>query len=386
MVIVFLSNYINHHQVPLADAFYEMPSVSYMFIATQKMHAWRKQLGYPDFSDRPYVLNSFESKEKYADAVALVNDADVLIVGSAPESMIAQRLKNNKLTFRYSERWFKNKKWYMLGPRGLFNIYNNHYRYRNRNVYMLAASAYTANDLSHFCLYPNKIYKWGYFPDIKSIDFATLQCQKKATTKCNIMWCSRFIDWKHPEMPIKVARRLKDDGYNFILEMYGNGEMLEEMKSLALNLLVEDVVKIHGSRSNEEIIRLMQEHDIFLFTSDQNEGWGAVLNESMSQGCAVVASDMIGAAPFLIEDGKNGLLFKSEDMDSLYTQLKRLLDDNVLRANISKNAIQTMQNVWNPRIAADRFLHLVENILQDKDTDYVDGPCSKAYPYKQYCR
>jgi len=379
MVIVFLSNYVNHHQVPLADVFYGMPNVSYTFIATQEMYDWRKQLGYPDFSDRPYVLNSFESKEKYDEAISLINDADVLIVGSAPESMIVQRLKRDKLTFRYSERWFKKRKWYMLGLRGLYNIYMNHYRYRNKNLYMLAASAYTANDVSHFFLYPNKIFKWGYFPRVDTNDMYLIRRNNNLNReKVSLMWCSRFIDWKHPEMPIKIAKRLKDEGYDFILNMYGNGEKLEEMRSLASMLLVEDVVAFHGSKPNEEIIHLMQEHDIFLFTSDKNEGWGAVLNESMSCGCAVVVSDMIGAAPFLIENNKNGLLFKSGNVESLYAQVKRLFDDEVLRTTISDNAIYTMKNVWNPVVAAERLVHLANRLLHNMDTDYIDGPCSKA--------
>lgn len=380
MVIVFLSNYINHHQAPLADAFYGLNDVSYTFIATQKMPDWRKQLGYPDYSDRPYVLNSFESKEKYNYAITLINDADVLMIGSAPESMIAHRLKNNKLIFRYSERWFRDKKWYRLGLRGLFNIYKNHYRLRNKNVYMLAASAYTANDVSHFFLYPNKVYKWGYFTAVDQRDYSSIRAVKQNESCISVMWCSRFIGLKHPEMPIYLAKRLKDEGYVFFINMYGNGELVENMKSLIYALGVEDVVDIHGSKSNSEILQIMQEHEIFLFTSDKNEGWGAVLNESMSKGCAVVASDMIGAAPFLIDDGNNGLLFKSEDIDSLHTQVKRLFDDQLLRKRISRNAVRTMQKEWSPLIAAERFLHLTERLLKKQDTDYENGPCSKAYP------
>jgi glycosyltransferase involved in cell wall biosynthesis len=45
---------------------------------------------------------------------------------------------------------------------------------------------------------------------------------------------------------------------------------------------------------------------VFIFTSDRNEGWGAVLNEAMGSGCAVVAADLIGSVPYLIEHKKMG--------------------------------------------------------------------------------
>ena len=101
------------------------------------------------------------------------------------------------------------------------------------------------------------------------------------------------------------------------------------------------------------------------------------MNEAMSQGCAVVASDLIGAAPFLIEDGKNGLLFKSENLNSLYKKVKLLFDEDY-RTMISTNAVLTMQKIWNPQTAAERFIHLSERLIRGLDTDYIDGPCSKV--------
>ena len=71
----------------------------------------------------------------------------------------------------------------------------------------------------------------------------------------------------------------------------------------------------------------MRNHDIFIFTSDRQEGWGAVLNEAMDSGSTVVASDAIGSSPFLIKDGQNGFLFKSENHKSLYQKVAYLIDN-----------------------------------------------------------
>ena len=37
--IVFFSNYLNHHQMPLADAFYELLGDDYAFVATMPVEA-----------------------------------------------------------------------------------------------------------------------------------------------------------------------------------------------------------------------------------------------------------------------------------------------------------------------------------------------------------
>ena len=86
---------------------------------------------------------------------------------------------------------------------------------------------------------------------------------------------------------------------------------------------------------------------------------------------------MIGSVPFLIEDGVNGLIFKSESLDSLETKVVSLLDSVDYRRTIAMNAIKTMRDVWCPKNAAIQFLRLI-NALKTNDIDLIpsDGPCS----------
>ena len=100
----------------------------------------------------------------------------------------------------------------------------------------------------------------------------------------------------------------------------------------------------------------------------------------MSNGCAVVASDEIGSVPFLVEDGVNGLVFKSEDLDSLETKVMSLLDNADCRRTIAANAMRTMRTLWSPQNAADNLLRLIDDLQAGRDTSIAVGPCSKALP------
>lgn len=384
MKIAFFSNFINHHQVHVADELYNSDSVEYTFVATEPMPDSFKKAGYPDYSTRPYLLNAFESVEKNQQAFKLALEAEVVIIGSAPEEFVRKRIESGKLTFRYSERWFKSRPWYLSGPRAWVNYYKDHIRYKNKPLYMLAASAYTANDVYAIGAYKNKVFKWGYFTTVESGDKVEVPNLGASTLESTpLMWCARFLKLKHPELPVQLAKRLKDDGYKFTIDMFGSGVEFENIKALIKRLQVEDVVHLRGNLPNKEILQQMQCHEIFLFTSDQNEGWGAVLNEAMSNGCAVVASSLIGSAPFLISDGENGLIFESEDIDSLYNQVKRLLDDEILRKQLSERAIFTMQNIWNPKNAARQLLLLIKALQENNDSLIpLSGPCSRAVVYK----
>lgn len=376
MKIVFVSNFINHHQVHVADELYKLCQGNYWFIETNPISEAIVNTGYPIFS-RPYLIKTYEGIDQLQYAEKIIDEADAVVIGDAPNSFVINRIQKNKLTFRYSERWFKSRPWFLTGPRGWINLYRNHIRFRNNPLYMLCASAYTAGDVNRIGAYKNKCFKWGYFTKVEDFDVETL-INGDSDRILQIMWCARFLNWKHPELPVKLAARLKSKGYKFIINMFGSGEEFEVIKNLAKKLNVEDVVNFCGNKPNDEILSEMRRHDIFLFTSDRNEGWGAVLNEAMSNGCAVVGSDEIGSVPFLIEDGVNGYKFKSRNLDSLEKKVVYLIENPNVRLNMAKNAYHTMSSIWSPANAARQFIRLVDSLIVGDENNISNiGPGSK---------
>ena len=376
MTLVFVTNLIHHHQIPLADEFYRILGNGYTYITTKEMPEFLINGGYDDKSDRPYLLRANESREKMKQAIVLIDAADVVIVGASHENLVKNRVKNNKLTFNYSERWFKKNLWHYLRPGTIYHIIADHLRFFNKKSYMLCASSYARRDANLVGCYINKCFKWGYFTKVEDLDIENII--KLKPQKIHIMWCARFLDWKHPELPVLLAHNLKKRGYDFKLNMFGSGEMMDKTKELANELDVLDVLEFRGNLKNDLIIEEMRSHHIFLFTSDRYEGWGAVLNESMSNGCAVIASNEIGAAPYLIENGKNGLVFKSKKLDSLISKTEYLLNNKEVIETLAKNAYITMKEIWSPQIAAKNFIKVVESIQDNKfDHNMIkEGPCS----------
>ena len=375
MKIVFVSNYFNHHQKPFCDEMFQRHGSDFFFISTNVMREERKKLGYAQGGHPDYVVLSYESEALKKKAIDLINEADVVITGSAPDEMLTERIRNNKLVFRYSERPFKKE---VSLLKRIYHAFN--FRKRDlfkKNIYMLCAGAYTPNDYSGVGMYKNRTYKWGYFPEVKEYDESTLFSQKKFNT---IMWCGRFIDWKHPDDAVILAKKLKDSGCDFHLNMVGTGVMEDELKKLAENYELTDCVHFLGSMPPEKVRTYMEEAGIYLFTSDRQEGWGAVLNESMNSGCAVVASHAIGSVPFLMKDGENGLVYRSGDVAMLTDKVRDLLDHPEKQNALGRRAYETMVTTWNAEVAAQRLVNLAEHILAgEKSPDlYEDGPCSKA--------
>ncbi len=376
MKIAFVSNYFNHHQRPLSDALFELCNGQYVFISTERMTTERKSLGYGEKNIPEYVKYTYESAKEAEECQDYINNADVVLYGSAPYSVLKTRLKNGKLTFKYSERPYKKGISVLRLPLYLLRAIKDYGVFKN--FYLLCASAYASFDFSRAFSFIGKAYKWGYFPVVMQYEnIDNLILEKK---KSSILWVARFIDWKHPELALEIAKRLKFEGYDFKLTMIGNGELLDSISDMSKQNGLDDVVDILGSMKPEQVREHMEKSEIFIFTSDRNEGWGAVLNESMNSACAVVANSAIGSVPFLIKDGENGYMYKDGDIDDLFEKVKKLLDNADERKLIAKNAYKTMVDEWNAENAAKKFVTLCEKMFSGeyKPFPYESGVCSKA--------
>lgn len=372
MKILILSNYFNHHQASLCDALWRQTGGAFRFLETMPMPLPRKELGYPQW-EREYVIRYWEQKPL---ALEWIREAEVVIAGSAPENLVRQRILRGKLLLRCEERPLKKGmeihkylprllRWHWRNPPG-------------KPIYLLCASAYTARDYANFFLFQNRAYRWGYFPETRRYASVELLLARKDPRQ--ILWCGRLLDWKHPDNALAAARRLKMEGYAFCLTFLGGGEREQILRQKAAAYGLEDCVRFSGTCGPEQVRNAMEQAGIFLFTSGRREGWGAVMNEAMNSGCAVVGSRDAGAVPWLIQDGVNGLTYSAGDVDGLYEKVKYLLDHPGDQKRLGRMAYQTILKLWNGEVAAQRLTALAGQILAGNPHPcrYLEGPCSLA--------
>lgn len=383
MKLTFYNNYLNHHTVHIADELYKILGSTFHFVATLPFNKDEMKGGL-DYSFKPYLLLANNDKASHCKAMSLAKESDVCLFFACSQEYAIERAKKKEcgLSFELGERWLKRGMINLLSP-NLIRWWLNYIRYYyNKPFYKLCCSGYAATDDRKMFAYKDRHFKWGYFTKVDE-DFVVEAPHNLGVSTSeittHIMWCSRFLRLKHPELPVRMALKLKEQGYNFMLDMYGSGGEEETTKQLVTSLGVEDVVKFHGALPNEEILKAMRQHEIFLFTSDRYEGWGAVANEAMANGCVLVASDAIGSTPYLIIEGKNGFSFKSEDADSLTDCVKRLLDNPADMYQMQKEARNTMVNLWSPRKAALSLLTLIDDLQNGRECSILNGPCSKDY-------
>lgn len=373
MEIVFLTNIYNHHQSSFAKYMDELTNHHFYFIETEKISEERKRMGWGRQEKPHYVIQSFGEKHDWC--LNIIDSVDVLIWGGDVYDMITKRLKEHKLTFCYSERLFKDHNFIKNIAR--YVKYNIHLKPYMSNHYLLCSSAFASADYSKLGLFKGKALKWGYFPEIRTYDSSDEIIKNKK--KNTITWVGRMIDWKHPEVAAHLAKKLKEENIEFTLNLIGDGDMRPPIEDYIQKEDLTSEVKLLGNMTPDEVRNIMEKSQIFLMTSDQNEGWGAVLNEAMNSCCVCIANAKAGATPFLIKNMKNGMIYSDED--ELFGYVKNILNNSHLGQMFSKKAYLTIADTWNAKIATTRLMEIIKYYFTSGYIDmnfYKDGPLSIA--------
>ena len=126
---------------------------------------------------------------------------------------------------------------------------------------------------------------------------------------------------------------------DWVLQIAGTGSErnIEKYKILAKDCGVGSQIKFLGYVKNP--VELFQEASIFVLSS-RYEGFGLVLIEAMSQGCACIACDYKGRQSEMILDETMGQVCPTEDVEALAACMKKLMHDEKYREAMRKNAIE----------------------------------------------
>ena len=274
-----------------------------------------------------------------------------------------------------SERFFKGPLWKDAVRFAKYRRYSGgreQARDPKAKFYLLCVSAYAAWDYRVCGLFRGKAYRWGYFPELKKYDALP---QKE---RGSILWAGRFLNWKHPDLAVKLAERLKSAGKKFRVKIVGSGEMQGKLELMIAAKNLSDCVELTGALPVEQVRTEMESAEVFLFTSDRGEGWGVVLNEAMNSGCVVMADERAGSSPYLVRDEENGMLFRG--LDDLTEKVRAVLEDEGRCEELGRKACRTMVDEWSPDVAALRFVELSEALKKSEGAVRLwnDGPGSVA--------
>ena len=159
---------------------------------------------------------------------------------------------------------------------------------------------------------------------------------------------------------IQAFSKLNAPGWKLVI--VGDGPKLAELKEQAKKLGIAEAVYFAGFQQDVDFY--LSQSKIFVFTSII-EGFPNALMEALATPLACVSFDCEAGPSDLISNGKNGFLVKPGDVNGLVEKIQLLVDDEVLRNSITKNAFHAKEKYKLQKIAGE-YLEFFEQIMHRK--------------------
>ena len=170
-----------------------------------------------------------------------------------------------------------------------------------------------------------------------------LKSQELTPSKQKIILASGRLDvWKSKgfDILIKAFALICKQNADWCLQIAGTGKAksLQFLQKLAKKEgIPQSQIEFLGFQN--DIQSLYQRSSIFVLSS-RCEGFGMVLTEAMSQGCACVACDYKGRQSEIITDETQGITCPVEDVETLAQSMERMIRDHKYREECQRNAIE----------------------------------------------
>lgn len=172
-------------------------------------------------------------------------------------------------------------------------------------------------------------------------DFSQLHISKKLRVSGNTIVCiSRLEPGKGQDLLITALQKVLVTHPKTTLQIVGTGDFLTTLKSLTKQLHVEKNVVFTGWV--DSVDTFLSSATLAVFPSMwQLEGFGMVAIEAMATGVPLVGFDR-GPLNEIVSHGRDGLLARSGDVESLSAAINSVLSDKKMQAALVIEAKKTI--------------------------------------------
>lgn len=356
MTLIFWQNIVSPHQFPYQEALSKFSEVDrVIIIAHSNVSSQRQNMGWEqntlkDSQKLKFFINP--NKSEIEGLFSKYNVGNHFFTGIRFNPMVHLAFKVSlkfdvkrhllaEGPFTYRKPVFLHTlKTYMLDY-GYFKKIDKVYAIGTQAVSWYPKFGFKKNQIVPFMYVVNQIEN-----DLKPINNKNLK----------ILFVGQLIKRKGVDILLKALSQSHKD---FELDIIGDGLERGNLERLAKKLYLEHRIKFQGTKDNTAIRKAYSEYDILILPS-RHDGWGAVINEALMAGLFVICSDNCGSQE-LIQDKKNGLIFESDNAESLQKAMAYCIENKPL---IRKNKLKIKN--WSHNISPTEVAQYLMETLTSK--------------------
>jgi glycosyltransferase involved in cell wall biosynthesis len=158
-----------------------------------------------------------------------------------------------------------------------------------------------------------------------NIDIANYPFKVREALTPKLLWVRSFASCYNPALAVRVIAELKKTYPDAELCMVGQDKdgSFAECQQLTDVLKVNDSIVFTGKLTKPEWIKLSEQYDIFINTTNVDNTPVSVI-EAMALGLPIVSTN-VGGISYLISDGKDGLLVEPDNMLQMVEKINSLM-------------------------------------------------------------
>jgi glycosyltransferase involved in cell wall biosynthesis len=178
---------------------------------------------------------------------------------------------------------------------------------------------------------------------------------KAASAPSHVLRCvaiGHLSKMKAHNRALKIVRGTHDAGVSLTLEIFGRGELEQQLREEIASLGLTEIVELKGFLPHDDLLVEMSSGrwNVLLHPSiesgEVHEGLPVAILEAAANGLSIVASNSGGTGDFLT-DGVNGKVFAAEDTDEAVHQgiqaLVAISRDLDLQAKLGREAMESAE-------------------------------------------
>ena len=184
-----------------------------------------------------------------------------------------------------------------------------------------------------------------------------VHAERKAPRVCSVVTAGRLSLQKNHAMLIRAASALKEEFPELTVDIYGEGELREQLQALIDENGMAERITLCGNVS--DLHARIADAGVFAMTSEF-EGLSNALLEAMMLGIPCISTAYPGADE-LVRHGENGILVPVGDENALAAALRALLVDGAMREHLSEEALRSSQN-YKKESVLELWERVIENV------------------------
>ncbi len=182
-----------------------------------------------------------------------------------------------------------------------------------------------------------------------------------------ILYVGRLVQQKGIDYLLEAFASLKKEHDDIVLVIVGEGESKGALELLAKRLGIEGSVHFTGFVLNEQVMPYYLLCDVCLvpsITCGQADVWARTVNDAMYAGKPVIATEAVGAAYDMIQDGINGFTVPEQDSQALYKAIKQVISEPELAKRMGEASKRIVTEGFTYEHMAAGFLRAVESVTK----------------------